>query len=121
MPKTSLISLNANTGAFTAITASIPARRVEIREDESVTAQGLQYQKPDDNFATTYQCGTPGSPDQPQITLGNVIGNLTGRGPILAMPDQSGGKGASGQTAGTYVKVRSASGSTTKVRVVEHE
>lgn len=122
MPKTSLISLNNSSGAFTSITASIPARRVEIREDESVIPQGLQYQKPDDNFVTTYVCGTPGSPDQPQIAMGNVVGNLKGFGPVLAMPDQSGGKGVSGQTAGVYVKVRSNnSTNTTKVRVVEYE
>jgi hypothetical protein len=121
MPRTNLYNINSNAGAFIPIPSTIPARRVEIREDESVTAQGLQYQKPDDNFTNTYQCGVPGSPDQPQIALGNVIGNLHGYGPILAMPDQSGGKGASGQPAGTYIKLRSASASTTKVRVVEYE
>lgn len=121
MPKTTLFTLNNNSGLFTSITANIPARRVEIREDESVTPQGLQYQKPDDNFNNTYVCGTPGPPDQPQIALGNVVGNLKGFGPVLAMPDQSGGKGASGQTAGVYVKLRSNSTNPTKVRVVEHE
>ena len=122
MPKTSLITLNNSSGAFTSIAASIPARRVEIREDEAPTGpQGLQYQKPDDNFTATYTCGTPGPPDQPQIALGNIVGNLKGYGPVLAMPDQSSGKGASGQTAGIYVKVRSNTATITKIRVVEYE
>jgi len=33
MPKTSLYNLNNNAGAFTAIPSTIPARRVEVRED----------------------------------------------------------------------------------------
>ncbi|PYP83000.1 MAG: hypothetical protein DMG65_25245 [Candidatus Angelobacter sp. Gp1-AA117] len=119
MPKTTLISLNANTGAFTTITASIPARRVEIREDESVTAQGLQYQKPDDNFTATFNVGTPAGPDQPQIVLGNPIATGHGSSPLLGLPAQN--TGGSSTPATTYLKVRSRTASTTTIRVVEYE
>src|SRR5215472_13224027 len=91
MPKTSLYNLNNNAGGFTAIPSTIPARRVEVREDESGTSQGLQYQKPDDNFTNTYNVGTPAGPDQPQIVLGNVVGHLKGRGNLLGLPAQNTG------------------------------
>jgi hypothetical protein len=104
MPKTTLYSLNSNAGAFTSIPSTIPARRVEVREDESGTAQGLQYQKPDDNFTNTYSVGTPAGPDQRQI---------------LGLPAQT--TGGSTIPATTYLKVRSKGAGTTIVRVVEHE
>jgi hypothetical protein len=119
MPKTTLYSLNSNAGAFTSIPSTIPARRVEVREDESGTAQGLQYQKPDDNFTNTYNVGTPAGPDQPQIVLGNVVAHGHGRGQILGLPAQT--TGGSTIPATTYLKVRSKGAGTTTVRVVEYE
>ena len=119
MPKTSLYNLNNNAGAFTAIPSTIPARRVEVREDESGTSQGLQYQKPDDNFTNTYNVGPVAGPDQAQIVLGNVIGHLGGRGNLLGLPAQN--TGGSSIAATTYLKVRSRSASTTTIRVVETE
>lgn len=119
MPKTSLYNLNSSAGAFTAIPSTIPARRVEVREDESVTTQGLQYQKPDDNFTNTYNVGPPAGPDQPQIVLGNVVGHLSGRGNVVGLPAQN--TGGSSIPATTYLKVRSRTASTTTVRVVEFE
>ena len=119
MPKTTLYSLNNNAGAFTSIPSTIPARRVEVREDEAVTPQGLQYQKPDDNFTATYNVGSPAGPDQPQIVLGNVVAHGHGYGPLLGVPAQS--TGGSTIPATTYLKVRSRTASTTTVRVVEVE
>lgn len=119
MPKTTLYNLNNNAGAFTAIPSTIPARRVEVREDESVTTQGLQYQKPDDNFTNTYNVGPPAGPDQPQIVLGNVVGHLSGRGNLLGLPAQN--TGGSSIPATTYLKARSRSATTTTIRVVEIE
>jgi len=119
MPKTTLYSLNNNAGAFTSIPSTIPARRVEVREDESVTTQGLQYQKPDDNFTATYNVGTPGPPDQPQIALGNPVAQGHGRGPLQGLPAQN--TGGSSIPATTYLKVRSRTGTTTTIRVVEYE
>src|SRR5215471_18174688 len=119
MPKTSLYNLNNNAGGFTAIPSTIPARRVEVREDESGTSQGLQYQKPDDNFTNTYNVGTPAGPDQPQIVLGNVVGHLKGRGNLLGLPAQT--TGGSSIPATTYLKIRSRTATITTVRVVEFE
>ena len=101
MPKTTLYSLNNNAGAFTAIPSTIPARRVEVREDESAATQGLQYQKPDDNFTTTYNVGTPGPPDQPQIVLGNPVATGKGGSPLLGIPAQN--TGGSSIPATTYL------------------
>jgi len=119
MPKTTLYSLNNNAGAFTSIPSTIPSRRVEVREDESVTAAGLQYQKPDDNFTNTYNCGTPAGPDQPQIVLGNIVAHGHGYGTLLGVPAQN--TGGSSFPATVYLKVRSRTAATTTIRVVEHE
>jgi hypothetical protein len=119
MPRTSLYNINNNAGAFTSIPSTIPARRVEIREDESVTPQGLQYQKPDDNFTNTYQCGVPAGPDQPQIVLGNVIAHQGRYGALLGLPAQS--TGGASIPATVYAKVRAAGVSTSRIRVVEFE
>ena len=118
MPKTSLYNINSSAGAFTNITSTIPARRVEIREDESVTPQGLQYQKPDDNFTNTYVCGTPAGPDQPQIVLGNIVAHQGRYGSLLGLPAQN--TGGASIPATIYAKIRSKS-SATVVRVVEFE
>src|SRR5437867_4986419 len=119
MPKTVLYSLNNNSGAFTSIVSTIPARRVEIREDESASPQGLQYQKSDDNFASIYTVGTPGGPDQPQIVLGNLAAQGGGHGPLLGLPAQS--IGASRIPSTVYLKVRSRTSVSTIVRVTEYE
>jgi hypothetical protein len=119
MPKTTLYTLNGSAGAFTSILSTIPARRVELREDESVAAQGLQYQKPEDNFTATFVCGTPAGPDQPQIVLGNVVAHAHGRGNLLGLPAQNTG----GVTipATTYIKVKSKTVTGTTLRVTEME
>ena len=119
MPKTTLYNLNNNAGAFTAIPSTIPARRVEVREDESVTPQGLQYQKPDDNFTATYNVGSPAGPDQPQIVLGNVVAHGHGYGMLLGVPAQTSGGANIPPT--TYLKARSRTAAVTTIRVVEHE
>jgi len=120
MPKTTLVTLNGNAGAFTSINSTIPARRVEIVEDQSVSPQGLIYQLPDDNFTNSYQVAVPGSPDAPQIILGNKESQGRGQGPILGLPQQTPG----GQTipATTYIKVKSAGvGGGNKIRVTEYD
>ncbi len=119
MPKTTLYNLNNNAGAFIAILSTIPVRRVEVREDESVTPTGLQYQKPDDNFTNTYNCGTPAGPDQPQIVLGNVVAHGHGYGSLLGLPAQN--TGGTTIPAAIYLKARSRTAGTTTIRVVEYE
>ena len=119
MPKTTLYTMNASGGAFTAIPATIPARRVEVREDESVAPQGLIYQKPDDNFTATYTVGTPAGPDQAQIVLGNVIANAGRHGALLGVP--AGNSGGSAIPASTYLKVKSKGAGANVIRVVEFE
>jgi hypothetical protein len=118
MPRTNLYNINSSAGAFINIPSTIPARRVEVREDESVTTQGLQYQKPDDNFTNTYVCGPVAGPGQPQIILGNVIAHQGHYGSLLGLPAQN--TGGSTIPATTYVKIRS-KGAASVVRVVEYE
>lgn len=122
MPATRLIALNNSGGAFVAVLSTIPSRRVYIREDESVTSKGLQYQKPDDNFTQIYMVGTPGTPDQQQITLPDPSMPLAGQGRLLGMPAQ-GTVGAFNRTAATQlITLRSKDGvAGTSVRVVEVE
>src|SRR5579864_9530233 len=119
MSRTTLYNLNNNAGAFTPIPSTIPARRVEVREDESVTPQGLQYQKPDDNFTATYNVDSPAGPGQPQIVPGNVVAHGQGYGSLLGVPAQS--IGGASIPATTYLKVCSRTAAVTTIRVVEVE
>ena len=119
MPVTRLVTMNASGGAFTSIAATIPARRVEIREDESAASQGLIYQKPDDNFTNNYTVGTVGPPDQPQIVLGNVIAHAGRSGGLLGVPAYN--SGGSAIPATIYIKIQSKGAGGQKIRVVEFE
>lgn len=121
MPKTTLYTMNAAAGAFTAISATIPCRYVEIREDESVTPQGLIYQRPNLNgtFTVTEQVGTPSSPDAAQIILGNKIAAQNGQSALLGLPAQNSGGSAIAATIILQIKSVGAGGN--KIRVIEHE
>jgi hypothetical protein len=121
MPKTTLYTMNAAGGAFTAIPATIPCRYVEIREDESVTPQGLIYQRPnlDRTFSVTEQVGTPSSPDAAQIILGNKISTQNAQGPILGLPAQTPGGNAIPAT--TLLQIKSKGAGANVIRVIEHE
>jgi hypothetical protein len=121
MPKTTLYTMNAAAGAFTAIPATIPCRYVEIREDESVTPQGLIYQRPnlDRTFSVTEQVGTPSSPDAPQITLGNKLAAGNAQSALLGLPAQTSGGSAIAATIILQVKSVGAGGN--KIKVIEHE
>ena len=120
MSKTRLIAnLPANNAAFTPISATICPRRVEIREDESVTPQGLQYQLPDDNFVTTDMVGTPSTPNGPQIVLGNAESQGRGQGPILGLPAQT--PGGNSIAATVLIKIRSNGAGGNAIRVTESD
>lgn len=114
MPVTRLIALNANSGAYTQITATIPARTVEIVEDGSVPAQGLEAQFPGDGFGVTdtYAASVP-------IELTGA-----GRDGNLGLPVQNSANGAGAfnyRAADVYCQLRSATATATTVRVVESE
>ncbi|HEV7522998.1 MAG TPA: hypothetical protein VGP89_17990 [Candidatus Angelobacter sp.] len=121
MPKTTLYTMNAAAGAFTAIPATIPCRYVEIREDESVAAQGLIYQRPnlDRTFSVTETVGTPGSPDQPQIILGNKLASGNAKSALLGLPAQN--SGGSAIPATTILQIKSKGAGANVIRVIEHE
>lgn len=113
--------MNAAGGAFTAIPATIPCRYVEIREDESVTPQGLIYQRPnlDRTFSVTEQVGTPSSPDGAQIILGNKLAAGNSKTALLGIPAQN--SGGSSIPATTILQVKSVGAGGNKIRVIEHE
>lgn len=118
MARTRLIAVNGNAGAYVSVLSTQPSRKLFIREDEAGTAQGLTYQKPDDAFATTYTCGTPGQPDQPQISLPQAWTGVVIPGPLLGLPAQG---GFYNRPADTYIKLRSKTVTATSVRVVEED
>lgn len=105
MPKTRLVSLNANTGAWTPIAASIAAHGVEISEDGSVTPQGIEAQFATDNFATT-------DTYPPSATLQITGHGNDGAAGLPPQPYRSGD---------VYCQLRSATATGTVVRVVESE
>ena len=105
MPITRLISLNGNGGAFTSVPATIPARSVELAEDGSVAAQGLQLRYPGDGFAVTNTV-PPGA----AVSLTGA-----GRDGILGLPAQT------NRPADVYCQARSATATATTLRVLETE
>ncbi|MGH9416855.1 MAG: hypothetical protein ACRD01_09530 [Terriglobales bacterium] len=113
MPATRLIALNGNGGAYTAISSLIACRSVQIVEDGSVAAQGLEIQYPFDGYATTNQ------------VAGGVPVSITGAGKdgLAGLPAQNGGApGAFNyRPADVYCQARSATATATTVRVVETE
>lgn len=121
MPKTTLYTMPAAGAAFLAIPATIPCRYVEIREDESVTPQGLIYQRPnlDRSFSVTEQVGTPSSPDAAQIILGNKLASGNAQSALLGLPAQN--SGGSSIPATTLLNVKSVGAGGNKIRVIEHE
>src|ERR1700675_2526627 len=94
MAHTRLITLNNNSGAFVAVSATQVTRRVEIIEDGSANAgvgQGLAYQFNDGSatpFTTTYTI----EPQSEPIVLGTPIPQGAGYAMVLGTPpDASGG------------------------------
>ncbi|MGH9414581.1 MAG: hypothetical protein ACRD0Y_12700 [Terriglobales bacterium] len=114
MPVTRLIALNAASGAYTPVAASIPARSVTIVEDGAAAGQGVEAQFPADGFSatSTFAAGAP-------ITLTGA-----GHDGICGLPAQNAGNGASAfnyRAADVYCQLRSATATATTVRVTETE
>lgn len=121
MPKTTLYTMNASGGAFTAIPATIPCRYVEVREDESVAPQGLIYQRPnlDRSFSVTETVGTPSSPDAAQIILTNKEASGNAQSALIGMPAYN--SGGSAISATTILQIKSKGAGANVIRVTEHE
>jgi hypothetical protein len=121
MAHTRLITLNGSAGAFTAVSATQVTRRVEVIEDGSAnggTGQGLAYQFNDGSttpFTTIYTI----EPQSEPIILATPVAQGAGYGLVLGTPaDKSGGYSLS---ATLLINLRSASTSSTVVRVTEFD
>ena len=121
MAHTRLISLNGSAGAFVAVSATTVCRRVEVIEDGSAnagTGQGLSYQFADGStppFTTIYTV----EPQSEPIVLGTPVPQGAGFGLVIGTPpDKSGGYTLA---ATLLINVRSASASSTIVRVTEFD
>jgi hypothetical protein len=80
-----LINVNGSGGAFVSVSASIFSLYVEIQEDGSVTAQGLDVKYPSDNFTATYDYLPTAQP----IKLGVPLNTgQPGRAPLLGKPSR---------------------------------
>jgi hypothetical protein len=119
--RTRLIDINGSGGAWTAVYATQPTRRVEILEDYSANAgvgQGLAYQFDDGEtpkFTTVYQV----APQTEPIVLGDPIPQNHGYGLIIGRgADASGGYSLA---ATLLANLRSASATSTVVRVTEFD
>jgi hypothetical protein len=118
---TRLIDVNGSGGAFVAVLATQPTRRVEIIEDFSANGgvgQGLAYQFDDGetpSFTTVYEI----APQTEPIILGAPIPQQHGYGLIIGHgPDASGGYSI---PATLLINLRSASATGTVVRVTEFD
>jgi hypothetical protein len=121
MARTRLITLNGSAGAFIAVSATQVTRRVEIIEDGSANGgvgQGIAYQFNDGSptpFTTIYTI----EPQTEPIILGSPVAQGMGYSPVLGTPaDKSGGYSLN---ATLLINLRSASTSSTVVRVTEFD
>jgi len=121
MARTRLITLNGSAGAFVAVSATQVTRRVEIIEDGSANGgvgQGITYQFNDGSptpFTTIYTI----EPQTEPIILGSPVAQGAGYSLTLGTPvDKSGGYSLS---ATLLINLRSASTSSTAVRVTEFD
>lgn len=115
------ITLNANTGAYTTVSATQWTWRAEILEDSSVIAQGLQYNLPDPNSLDPNNPSWLGpfsiAPQTEPIILGQQLPMGGGFAPTLGHgPDASGGYTLA---ATPLIQIRSATATGTTVRVSE--
>ena len=136
MPNVRTVALNGDAGAYTVISATQWTWRAELIEDNSVTAQGLQYLLPDpksmypdlpnwigpngsvaNNAVTSSTVGfSIGTAAQPLI-LGQPLPMGGGTAPTIGHgPDASGGYTL---PATQLIQIRSATATTTTVRITE--
>jgi hypothetical protein len=121
MAHTRLITLNGSGGAFVAVSATQVTRRVEIIEDGSANSgvgQGIAYQFNDGSttpFTTIYTI----EPQSEPIILSSPVAEGSGYAPVIGTPaDKSGGYSLA---ATLLINLRSASASSTAVRVTEFD
>ena len=117
-PKRTIVALNGSAGAFVTISASKFARYVEIAEcpadggafTGTFTAQGLNYELPDDNFATQHPlaAGAIFQLGQKELPSEKAIGQ-----PGWTTPDNQ------AVPATIYMKAKSATVTATQVEVRE--
>ncbi|MGP8269116.1 MAG: hypothetical protein ACLQLH_03535 [Terracidiphilus sp.] len=101
-------------GTFVSIPATIFARYLQIQEDGSGAASGLQIKWPTDNFTAVFKYPSaqqPIKPNENPETLG------LGQGVLLGWPAQT---GLNTRAADVYCKIASM-GAATVVRVDERE
>jgi hypothetical protein len=108
------VSLNGSGGAYTSLVAKGMCRRLEIVEDDAATRQGLQYQLPDDTFATTYAVAATAEP----LVLGQEVGKGLGHGSPIGLKAQTDPAGRS-WGGNTMIKLKSLSATATTINVKE--
>lgn len=109
MPKQRTVATTAGAG-FTSILATIPLHYFKIWADADRNVAALEYQLPDDSFATTYTT---------DASIGDVIERIgPGRHGLLGAPAAF---SASGQAATTLIKVRYTDGTSRNVNIYESE
>ena|ERR1700728_877253 len=136
MPNVRTATLNGDAGAYTVISATQWTWRVEIIEDYSVTAQGLQYLLPDpksmypdtpawigpngsqgNTTVTAASVGFEIGPPAEPIILGQPLPMGHGHAPTIGHgPDASGGYTL---PATQLIQIRSASATGTTIRITE--
>jgi hypothetical protein len=121
MAHTRLITLNGSAGAFVAVSATQVTRRVEVIEDGSAnagTGQGIAYQF-NDGSATPFTTIYIVEPQSEPVVLGTPIPQGGGYALVVGTPpDNSGGYALA---ATLLINLRSASTSSTVVRVTEFD
>ena len=120
MPKLRQISLNANSGAFVTILASIAVSMIEFVEDEATAMVGLQFQSPQDNFATTNVLSVASEQSNEGYRIPNPH-KYGINGPLLGLPAQNSSGMFNYRAADPILKARSNTSAATVLRLTEYE
>ena len=100
-------------GIYTPIPALQFSRKVELTEDGSVQAQGLQVKYPLDGFQSVYTY----APDAEPVEITESVPLGAGQGILLGWPQQT---GINQRAADTYCMV-SCAGGTSLLNVLEYD
>ena len=116
MPALRQIALNGTGGAVVNVLATVPSRLIEVMEDESVSTEGLQVSSVLDNFATVNTFSFGSEP----VTIPNQF-HYEALGRLLGMGAQGVVGAFNYRAADKILQLRSATATTTLVRVLENE
>jgi hypothetical protein len=120
MPKSRQIALNADSGAFVSISATVACTMFEFIEDEAAAMQGLQFKTAEDGFTATRVISVTTEQNNEGVRIPNPH-KYGINGPLLGLPAQGTVGAFNYRPADVLLMARSNSATPTTINFVENE